>query len=72
MLFRRRKPEGVIDRLRTALWPRRSFALRPGVIDVSIGTPVSAVDRQPGELMDEVERWIEAEMRRLDPDAYHA
>ncbi len=53
-------------------WPRRSFALRPGVIDVSIGTPVSAVDRRPGELMEEVERWIEAEMRRLDPEAYHA
>lgn len=53
-------------------WPRRSFALRPGVIDVSIGTPVSAVDRQPGELMDEIECWIEAEMRRLDPEAYHA
>lgn len=53
-------------------WPRRSFALRPGVIDVSIGTPVSAVDRRPGELMEEVERWIESEMRRLDPEAYHA
>lgn len=53
-------------------WPRRSFALRPGVIDVSIGTPVSAVGRQPGELMDEIERWIESEMRRLDPGAYHA
>ena len=53
-------------------WPRRSFALRPGVIDVSIGTPVSAVGRQPGELMDEIERWIEAEMRHLDPEAYYA
>ncbi|MEQ9463865.1 MAG: lysophospholipid acyltransferase family protein [Haliea sp.] len=53
-------------------WPRRSFALRPGVIDVSIGTPVSAVDRRPGELMEEVERWIESEMRRLDPEVYHA
>ena len=51
-------------------WPRRSFALVPGTIDVSIGEPVSAEGRQPGELMDEVERWIEAEMRRLDPDAY--
>ncbi len=51
-------------------WPRRSFALIPGTIDVSIGEPVSAEGRQPGELMDEVERWIEAEMRRLDPDAY--
>ncbi|WP_394688625.1 DUF2062 domain-containing protein [Hoeflea sp.] len=25
MLFRRRRPEGIFDRLRTALWPRRSF-----------------------------------------------
>lgn len=51
-------------------WPRRSFSFIPGVIDVSIGTPVSATGREPGELMDEVERWIEAEMRRLDPEAY--
>jgi 1-acyl-sn-glycerol-3-phosphate acyltransferase len=28
------------------------------------------VGRQPDELMREVEAWIEAEMRRLDPDAY--
>jgi len=51
-------------------WPRRSFSFIPGVIDVSIGQPVSAQGREPGELMDEVERWIEAEMRRLDPQAY--
>lgn len=51
-------------------WPRRSFSFLPGVIDVSIGTPVSAAGRQAGELMDEVERWIENEMQRLDPEAY--
>ncbi|MBN7797944.1 lysophospholipid acyltransferase family protein [Parahaliea mediterranea] len=51
-------------------WPRRSFSFIPGVIDVSIGTPVPASGRKPGELMDEIERWIEAEMRRLDPEAY--
>ena len=28
--------------------------------------------REPDELMREVETWIEAEMRRLDPEAYHA
>ncbi len=39
-------------------------------IDVSIGQPVSAEGRDPGELMEEIERWIEAEMRRLDPEAY--
>ncbi|MEZ5572399.1 MAG: lysophospholipid acyltransferase family protein [Halioglobus sp.] len=51
-------------------WPRKSFALVPGTIDVSIGQPVCAEGREPGELMDEVERWIETEMRRLDPEAY--
>jgi len=51
-------------------WPRRSFSFIPGTIDVSIGQPVSADGREPGELMDEVERWIEAEMHRLDPQAY--
>ena len=51
-------------------WPRRSFLLRPGVIDVSIGKPISPVGREPAELMREVEHWIESEMRRIDPEAY--
>jgi 1-acyl-sn-glycerol-3-phosphate acyltransferase len=51
-------------------WPRRSFLLRPGVVDVSIGRPIPSQGRQPDELMREVEGWIEAEMRRLDPEAY--
>ena len=44
--------------------------LRPGVIDVSVGRPIPSEGRQPDELMREVEAWIEAEMHRLDPDAY--
>jgi 1-acyl-sn-glycerol-3-phosphate acyltransferase len=51
-------------------WPRKSFLLRPGVIDVSIGRPIATVGRESDELMREVEAWIEAEMRRLDPEAY--
>lgn len=51
-------------------WPRRSFLLRPGRIDISIGPPIPSEGRQPDELMREVEAWIEAEMRRIDPDAY--
>lgn len=51
-------------------WPRRSFSLIPGTIDVSIGQPVPAEGREQGELMEEIERWIEAEMHRLDPEAY--
>jgi 1-acyl-sn-glycerol-3-phosphate acyltransferase len=51
-------------------WPRKSFVLRPGVIDVSVGPPIPSEGRQPDELMREVEAWIEAEMHRLDPEAY--
>ncbi len=51
-------------------WPRKSFVLRPGVIDVSIGMPIPTAGREPDELMREVETWIEAEMHRLDPEAY--
>ena len=53
-------------------WPRNAFIKRPGVIDVSIGTPIPSAGRQPDELMREVEAWIEAEMRRIDPEAYAA
>jgi 1-acyl-sn-glycerol-3-phosphate acyltransferase len=53
-------------------WPRKSFLLRPGLIDVSIGAPISPQGREADELMREVETWIEAEMRRLDPEAYAA
>jgi 1-acyl-sn-glycerol-3-phosphate acyltransferase len=35
-------------------WPRKSFWLKPGTVTISIGKPIS----------------IEAEMRRLDPEAY--
>lgn len=51
-------------------WPRKAFIKRPGIVDISIGRPISSVGRQPDELMREVQAWIEAEMRRLDPDAY--
>ncbi len=51
-------------------WPRKSFLLRPGVVDISIGKPISPVGREPAEMMAEVKTWIEAEMRRLDPEAY--
>jgi 1-acyl-sn-glycerol-3-phosphate acyltransferase len=53
-------------------WPRKSFLLRPGLIDVSIGAPIASTGRRPDELMRQVEAWIEAEMRRLDPEAYEA
>ena len=51
-------------------WPRQGFTKYPGIVDVSIGPPIASVGREPKELMREVEAWIEAEMRRIDPEAY--
>ena len=51
-------------------WPRKSFLLRPGLVQVSIAPPIPSIGREPDELMRQVETWIEAEMRRLDPQAY--
>lgn len=52
------------------VWPRKAFVKVPGVVDVSVGPPIASVGREPDELMREVEAWIEAEMHRLDPEAY--
>ncbi|MFN7123657.1 MAG: lysophospholipid acyltransferase family protein, partial [Hydrogenophaga sp.] len=51
-------------------WPRKAFVKKPGTVEFSIGKPIPSQGRQPDELMREVEDWIEAEMRRLDPTAY--
>ena len=51
-------------------WPRKAFVKYPGVVDVSIGPAIPSAGRKADELMVEVEAWIEAEMRRLDPEAY--
>jgi len=51
-------------------WPRKAFVKTPGVVHVSIGAPIASHGRKPDELMREAEAWIEAEMRRLDPEAY--
>ena len=51
-------------------WPKKAFIKTPGIVDISIGKPIPSIGREPAELMREVEAWIEAEMRRLDPEAY--
>jgi 1-acyl-sn-glycerol-3-phosphate acyltransferase len=53
-------------------WPRKAFIKYPGVVDVSIGKPIPTQGRDADELIREVEAWIEAEMQRLDPEAYPA
>ena len=51
-------------------WPRKSFLLRPGLVDIVIGRPIPVEGRRPDELMQQVEGWIEEQMRRIDPEAY--
>ncbi len=51
-------------------WPRQAFVKRRGTIDVSIGAPILAGTRTAAEVIAEVEQWVEAEMHRLDPEAY--
>ena len=51
-------------------WPKGAFVKRPGIVDVSIGPPISARGRDADDLNREVQHWIETEMRRLDPEAY--
>jgi 1-acyl-sn-glycerol-3-phosphate acyltransferase len=51
-------------------WPRTGFVKHAGLVQVSIGQPIPSVGREPKELMREVEAWIEAEMHRIDPEAY--
>ncbi|TDK65254.1 lysophospholipid acyltransferase family protein [Sapientia aquatica] len=53
-------------------WPKNSFIKKPGLITVSIGKPISPEGKNPVELMQEVEAWIEAEMRVISPQHYQA
>jgi 1-acyl-sn-glycerol-3-phosphate acyltransferase len=51
-------------------WPRNSFLKKPGTITVSIGPAIPTAGRSPDELMEQVERWIENEMRVISPHVY--
>ena len=49
-------------------WPRRGWRKRPGTIRVVIGPPVSAVGRDPREVNQEVQAWIESTLAGLESD----
>ena len=51
-------------------WPKNSFIKKPGKITVSIGKPISSEGQTPDGLMEQVEQWIESEMRVISPHAY--
>jgi 1-acyl-sn-glycerol-3-phosphate acyltransferase len=48
-------------------WPRRGLMKKPGTVRVVIGEPVSAAGREARELNEEVQRWIEATVKALEP-----
>ena len=49
-------------------WPRRGLMKKPGTVRVVIGPPVNPEGREARELNEEVQRWIEATVKRLAPD----
>lgn len=51
-------------------WPKNSFIKNPGLITVSVGKPISSQGKTAPELMQEVEAWIEGEMRKISPQNY--
>lgn len=53
-------------------WPRKAFIKKPGTITVSIGPLIPTEGRLASEVNQDVEQWIEGEMRRLNPERYDA
>ncbi|MFZ5558285.1 MAG: lysophospholipid acyltransferase family protein [Pseudomonadota bacterium] len=53
-------------------WPKNSLVKHPGTVTVSIGPAIDTQGRDPGDVMREVEDWIEGEMARIDPPAAQA
>lgn len=51
-------------------WPKNSMIKTPGLVTVSIGPAMDSQARSAPELMQEVQHWIEHEMRRIDPQGY--
>jgi 1-acyl-sn-glycerol-3-phosphate acyltransferase len=46
-------------------WPRRGLLKKPGTIRVMIGAPVSALDRDPRKLNEELQQWVEERVRGI-------
>ena len=53
-------------------WPKNSFIKKPGLVTVSIGQPMSPEGLSAVDLMQQVENWIESEMRVISPADYPA
>lgn len=47
-------------------WPRRGLLKRPGTIRVIIGRPVSATGRDPREVNQEIQSWVETTVAQMN------
>jgi len=50
-------------------WPRRGVMKKPGTVRVVIGAPVATVGREARELNEQIQAWVEATVRNLEPVA---
>jgi 1-acyl-sn-glycerol-3-phosphate acyltransferase len=50
-------------------WPRRGLVKKPGIVRVVIGAPVAPAGREVRVINDEIQAWIEATVRTLEPSA---
>jgi 1-acyl-sn-glycerol-3-phosphate acyltransferase len=51
-------------------WPRRGLRKRPGTVTFRIGPPVDPAGREPREVNEEIQAWVEAqiaELRKCNP-----
>jgi len=51
-------------------WGRNAFVKKPGLVTVSFGPPIAPADLSAEEINRRAQDWIEAEMRRLNPERY--
>jgi len=51
-------------------WPRNAFVKQAGLITVSFGPPIAVEGLSADEINHRVRDWIDAEMRRLNPERY--
>jgi 1-acyl-sn-glycerol-3-phosphate acyltransferase len=48
-------------------WPRRGLRKKPGVVRVVIGAPVDPAGREVREVNEQIQAWVEATVRTLEP-----
>jgi 1-acyl-sn-glycerol-3-phosphate acyltransferase len=51
-------------------WPRHGVLKRRGTIRIVIGAPIPSAGKEPRQINEQVQRWIEAQVERLKPSGY--